>query len=824
MLFLQTNINNLFNLMKRTLLLSVLFFVVISGFSQRVTISGFITDKASGERLINANVYNAKTYQGTTANNYGFYSLSLPPGEITLIASFLGYAPQQFEIELKEDISLNIELELQSDELEEVVVFGNQVNKVEDTQMSMIDLQISKVQKIPVILGEADVLKVIQLLPGVQSGTEGTSGIYVRGGGPDQNLFLLDGVPVYNASHLLGFFSVFNPDAVKTVKLYKGGFPSRFGGRLSSVVDINMKDGNMKELKGSFSIGAISSKLMLEGPIIKDQTSFMLSARRTYLDLLAQPIIMYANTLNGSTDKVKGGAFFHDYNLKINHIFNERSRLYASGYFGKDKGYAGSTYESSYLDNDNKPREYQYKDEFSLAWGNTIASLRWNHMLTNKLFANTTATYSRYIFDVGSEFIRNDMIEETKSEDLFRYYSGIEDWNAKIDFDYFPSPNHDIKFGLSYTNHLFTPGATRIKFEGYFDEDSGIDTTFGNRNIYANELAFFAEDDINISTRLKVNAGIHLSAFFVDDVTYLRPQPRLSIRYKGSEKWALKASYSRMVQHVHLLTTAGISMPTDLWLPVTKTFEPPISDQFALGTAINLPKGIVLTVEGFYKTMSNLIEYKEGASFMGSASNWESKVEKGDGWSYGAEFMVEKTIGKTTGWVAYTWSKTERLFENLNFGNPFPAKYDRRHDISIAFTHEFSKKFDIGGTWVYGTGNAVTLGYMEYPMATIPESGTSYWYSGGLKEFDGRNNFRMPSYHRMDFGMNFHKEKRRGIRTWSISVYNLYNRQNPFMLMWGTKGNNSLFSYEYSDKPRETVLKQYSIFPLIPSVSYSFKF
>lgn len=806
-------------------ILSIFFLLLsVSLFSQRVTISGYIKDKDSGERLINANIYNAKTLQGTTANNYGFFSISLPKGEATIIASFIGYRAQQFDLDLQQDITLNIELVLQSDELGEVTVLGNQVNKVEDTQMSMIDIPIQKLQKIPVILGEADVLKVLQLLPGVQSGTEGTSGIYVRGGGPDQNLFLLDGVPVYNASHLLGFFSVFNPDAIKTVKLYKGGFPSRFGGRLSSVVDISMKDGNMKEFKGDFSIGIISSKLMLEGPIIKDKTSFMVSGRRTYLDIMAKPIFMYANLMNDSD--VKGGAFFHDYNLKVNHIFNERSRLYLSGYFGKDKGYGGSTDEYSYWDGDNEPRKYESKDEFSLGWGNTIASIRWNYLVNKRLFSNTTVTYSKYIFDVGSVFSRKDLIEKTKTEDLFRYYSGIEDWAAKVDFDYFPTPRHEIKFGGSIINHLFTPGATRIKFESVDIDygEMGFDTLFGNKNLYANELGFYVEDDITITDRLKMNAGAHLSVFLVEGVNYVRPQPRLSLRYKATDNWALKASYSRMAQHVHLLTTSGISMPTDLWLPVTKKFAPPISDQVALGTAINFPKGINLTVEGFYKTMTNLIEYKEGASFMGSATNWESKVEKGDGWSYGAEVMLEKTIGKTTGWIGYTWSKTERLFENLNFGEPFPAKYDRRHDMSIAFTHEFSKKFDIGGTWVYGTGNAVTLAVMEYPLGTIPESTQNYWYSQSLKEYDGRNNYRMPAYHRMDLGANFHKEKKRGVRTWSLSVYNAYNRQNPFMLMWGTKGSSNIFYTEYNNQPRETVLKQFSLFPLIPSISYSFKF
>lgn len=812
--------------MKNKFLFILLLICSTAVFGQKITVSGYITDKNSGERLINANVYEKKSLLGTTANNYGYYSISFPKGEVTLVASFIGYTPQEFKLNLTENVTINIELELQSGEIEEVEVIGNKINKVEDTQMSMVDIPIQKLQKIPVILGEADVLKVIQLLPGVQSGTEGTSGIYVRGGGPDQNLFLLDGVPVYNASHLLGFFSVFNPDAVKSVKLYKGGFPGRFGGRLSSVVDISMKDGNMKEFKGNFSIGAISSKLQLEGPIIKDKTSIMLSARRTYLDILSKPIFIYVNQVED--ENVNGGAYFHDYNLKINHIFNDRSRLYLSGYFGKDRGFGGYTDEYSYTNEDGTKVKNRYQDEFELSWGNSIGSIRWNYLISPKLFSNTTVTYSKYNFLTGLSSIRKDLIEKTKTEDFMKYTSGIEDWTGKIDFDYYPSPRHDVKFGASYTNHHFTPGATNIHFESEdIDDSENFDFEFGNRNIYADDFAAYFEDDITISQNLKINAGLHLSLFLVDNVNYFNLQPRLALRYKASDNWSFKTSYSRMAQHVHLLTTAGISMPTDLWLPVTKNFEPPISDQVALGTAINFPKGINLTVEGFYKTMQNLIEYKEGASFMGSATNWEDKVEKGDGWSYGLEVMLEKTIGKTTGWIGYTWSKTDRLFHELNFGEVFPAKYDRRHDISVAFTHEFSDKFDIGGTWVYGTGNAVTLAIMEFPMANIPGI-SNRWGQSTLNDYGGRNNYRMPSYHRMDLGMNFHKQKKHGVRTWSVSVYNAYNRQNPFMIMWGYEPGD----YRYNEVTGEyiqvsegrTILEQFSLFPIIPSVSYSFKF
>lgn len=799
------------------------FFIVLlcsilatSIYAQRVTISGYITDKESGERLINANVYNKVNYQGTITNTYGFFSLSQPKGEITLVASYMGYQTREIKLNLQEDVSLNIELEIQSGELGEITVSGNKVNKVEETQMSAIELPVQKLKTLPVILGEADVLKVIQLLPGVQSGTEGTSGIYVRGGGADQNLFLLDGVPVYNASHLLGFFSVFNPDAIKTVKLYKGGFPARFGGRLSSVVDISMKDGNMKEFKGDFSIGLISSKLSFEGPIVKDKTSFMVSARRTYVDVLAQPVIAFMNKKEDSN--VKMGAFFHDINLKVNHIFSDRSRIYWSGYLGRDKGHEADKYDNGW---EEQVATNEYEEKFGLGWGNTISSLRWNYLLTPKLFSNTTLTYSKYFFDIESDELTNNLTDTTNEEVYYRYYSGIEDITAKVDFDYFPAPNHVVKFGTYYTNHHFTPGVSNFKTTNSAYEEMNADTSYGNRDIYAHELSSFIEDDMAITGNININAGIHLSIFNVDNETFIRPQPRLSVRYKGSENWSLKASYSRMAQHVHLLATSGINLPTDLWVPVTKKFEPPISDQYAIGTAINLPFNLSLTLEGFYKDMKNLIAYKEGASFMGGGADWESKVEKGHGWSYGAEFLLEKTVGKTTGWIGYTWSKTEHQFKNINFGKAFPAKYDRRHDISVVFTHKFSDKFDIGGTWVYETGNAVTLSFSKYPISDIPYS-NPYGWNNNVKYYEGRNNYRMPAYHRMDLGMNFHKQKKNGIRTWSVSVYNVYNRLNPFMLTWKYDYENS-YTVDYQQIPKQRLIKL-SLFPIIPSLSYSYKF
>ena len=785
----------------------------------RVIVSGYVTDALSGERMIDATVYERASFTGTITNSYGFFSLPLPEGKSELIVSYLGYSPDTVTVQLSRDTVINFSLEMSSSEIDAVTITASgRRAKIESTQMSMIDIPVEKFLRLPVIFGEADVLKVIQLLPGVQSGTEGSTGIYVRGGGPDQNLFLLDGVPVYNANHLFGFMSVFNPDAVKSVQLYKGGFPARFGERLSSVVDIRMKEGNEKEFHGNAAVGLISSKLSMEGPIIKDKTSFVISGRRTYYDVLARPFIMKYN--QGQEDKTTGGYYFYDLNAKINHKFSEKSRLYLSSYLGRDRAYSRNTYRPNY---EGEPdMRMEFKDSYGLGWGNIITALRWNYLITNKLFSNTTVTYSKYDFDVTIESSAEELNSHVKETDYFRYFSGIEDVGAKIDFDYFLSTRHSVKFGTGYTFHHFSPGVTTFRY-GTQQPGEGLDTIVGDMKVRANELVMYAEDNIDLTSRLKMNAGVRLSYFNVQDTNYFVFQPRLSLRYMATDDLSFKLSYSKMAQFVHLLTTSAISLPTDLWLPVTRRYEPPVSHQVAIGSGFLIPGDLEVTVEAFYKTMDNLIEYKEGAFFGGTGSGWESKVEKGRGWAYGAEFMIEKSYGKLTGWIGYTLSWTQRKFENLNYGRTFPAKYDRRHDVSLALTHKFSDRVDAGLVWVYGTGTAATLGASEYPPGNLYTRGS--WYDN-ITDFPGRNNYRLPAYHRLDLGVNLHKQKKHGLRTWSFSVYNAYNRLNPFFVYWSTRwieepdpANPGMMRY-YS-KPE---LRKISVFPIIPSVSYSYKF
>jgi hypothetical protein len=788
--------------MKRLLLLFLLTITTqLSVWSQH-TISGYVTTASSGEPLIGASIYDFKSGKGTTTNAYGYFSITLAGDSAALRISFVGYISEYYSLSLRQNHQLKVELK-DVNQLKEVTITANEGKKIEEnSQMSTIDLSMEKVKSLPVFLGEQDVLKTIQLLPGVQSGSEGASGIYVRGGGPDQNLILLDGVPVYNATHLFGFFSVFNADAINSVQLIKGGFPAQYGGRLSSVIDIRMKEGNMKKIKGEGSVGMISSKIMLEGPIKTDKTSFAVSARRTYIDMLARPLILAAANGQGV-----GGYYFYDMNAKLNHKFSNKSRLYASGYLGNDKFYLTSI--DSYVSNGNTHKE-TFKT--GLQWGNAIAALRWNYLITPKLFSNTTITFSRYRFNTGLSFEEEVTGSGTNYSNKFAYdyISGIRDYGAKVDFDYTPLPDHYIKFGGGYTFHTFTPGVNQFQITD--GGQSIMDTTFGSQTIHAHEYWGYIGDDYKISDRLKANFGLHISGFSVRNKTYGAVQPRFSGRYLLNEKSSVKLSYAHMAQYLHLLTNAGIGLPTDLWLPPTENIKPQLSHQVAAGYAQTVNKKYELSIEAYYKTMANLIEYKDGASFLGNAENWENKVETGKGWAYGAELLFEKKIGKTSGWIGYTLAWSNRQFENLNFGRPFPYRYDRRNDIGIAVTHKFNEHVDIGVVWVYGTGNAVTLGTERYLSYSAIDYNNGFYSPYELEHIESRNNYRMKAYHRLDVGVNLHKETRFGERTWSFGLYNAYSRQNPFFL------------YFSRDPQGNRRLTQVSLFPIIPSVSYSFKF
>ncbi len=759
------------------------------------TISGYIEDAGSGEKLIAANVFDQKSLQGTVSNTYGFYSLTLPAGSVSLLVSYVGYQPVEYSFSLRNDTTITFRLQ-QAISLKEVEVVAKKVDRIEtNTQMSRVDVPVKQIEKLPTLMGEVDVLKVLQLLPGVQAGGEGQNGIYIRGGSPDQNLILLDGVPVYNVSHLMGFFSVFNSDAIKTVTLTKGGFPARYGGRLSSIVEINMKEGHMQELHGEGSIGLIASRLTLEGPIKKGKTSFMVSGRRTYADLVFGPLIKASAADN---EDVKLRMYFYDLNAKVNHKINDRHRIYLSTYSGKD--IFGARYRENF-DNGG-----HYLTDGGIDWGNITAAARWNFMINNKLFSNTTLTYSRFRFNFNALVEEKDNGETTSYS--ARYFSGIRDWSAKVDFDYLPNPQHYIRFGGGATQHAYDPGA--FVFKARFDEEN-FDTILGSMQTKGIEMWLYGEDEITWGA-LKANLGLHASGFSVNGKFYTSVQPRIGLRYLLNNDIAIKASFATMTQYINLLTNESLSLPTDLWVPTTGRIKPQRSWQPAIGIATTLWKEYELSLEGYYKKMKNVVSYKEGVSFLGLENDWQDKVTQGDGESYGVEFFLQKKEGRTTGWLGYTLSWTWRQFDDINGGKRFPFKYDRRHDVSLVLSHELTDRITISGTWVYGTGNAITLPLYRYDTPVYYDPGSDAYYTRELEGVGEKNAFRMKPYHRLDLSIEFRKQKRRYERAWVFSVYNAYNRPNPYYVFDGTDENG------------DRAFRQTSLFPLIPSFSWNFKF
>ena len=757
----------------------------------RFTVSGYVRDGASGESLPGVAVVHPASGLGTTTNTYGFYSLTLPAADsVKLLVSSLGYEKQRLAQKAERSFTHDFRLKAASAELGAVEVVGSREEKIaESTRMGTINIPVNQIKLLPMLFGETDVLKALQLLPGVQGGGEGQSGLYVRGGSPDQNLILLDGAPVYNASHLFGFFSVFNADAIKNVELIKGGFPARYGGRLSSVVDITMKEGNMQKFHGEGAIGLIASRLTLEGPIKKDTASFIFSARRTYIDILARPIIM------AQSDGVKAGYYFYDLNGKLNWKVGARDRLYLSGYMGQDEFYS---------EEEDKRDDSYYRQENALGWGNRTAALRWNHVMNDRLFVNTHFTYTRYQFSVGGDVERRGTVNGQPGESKFSllYLSNIQDLSLKSDFDYLPNPNHYVRFGGQYIRHQFRPGAVQSQ-----DSQDPTQNIALGRRIYADEAGLYAEDDYKVTDRLKVNAGLRLNTFLVDRKLYPSLEPRLAARYLLTEDVSLKAAYARTTQYVHLLTNSSIGLPTDLWVPSTAKLKPQIAQQVSLGAARNLRlrnEDFELSFETYYKPMQNLIEFREGADFLGTSDrNYESKVTSGKGWAYGGELFLQKKSGRTTGWIGYTLAWSKRRFAELNQGQTFPYKYDRRHDLKLVVIHQFNPRLTLSGTFVYGTGNAITLSQGRFQLGP----------NDTFEDYGPRNSYRMAPYHRMDLDLSHTKKKKWGEIVNSFSIYNAYNRQNPYFIYLGRAPGAPEMSY-----------RQVSLFPILPSFSKAFRF
>jgi len=792
---------------KKAALLFCLFFVFHFTQAQQYIISGFVEDSVSGEALIHASVVNGMTKTGIATNDYGFFSISSKTNNIQLEISYVGYKKQIIAINnLKKDTTIKVHLS-PAIELNEIVVVGNKPEKVNSSQVSLSKIDIKKAALLPVMAGENDLVKTIQLLPGVQSGTEGTGGLQVRGGGQGENLVLLDGAPVYNVNHLFGFFSVFNTDAIQNVELYKGGFPARYGGRLSSVLDIRMKEGNMQKYEGSGSIGLISSKLTLQGPIIKNKTSFIVSARRTYLDLLLKPFTK------------DYGYYFYDANLKINHRFSPKSRLFFSLYTGKDE--MAITLNKDFLATEALENTNELKS--NNGWGNLTSSMRWNYVFNSKLFLNSTLIYSKYQTDVNSELTSIVLSEQQNMTN--KAASNLQNKSVMFDFSYFPNTKHSIKFGSSYTYFTYLPISNHVS--NTKDSMLVFDTTYWNKKVYAHEMHAYIEDDITITSRLKSNLGVHLSFYQVHGKWYQSLEPRVAFRYLLTPELSLKAAYTEMNQYVFQYpnnfdlyrkgNNLTISANPEVWLPATPDLPPQKSKQLVVGSFLSLEKGVEISVEGFYKSLSNVIEGGELDNNQQPAS-WENLFEIGKGKSYGLEFYLEKKLTKTTGWIAYTLSKTDRQFDHINNGKAFPYTFDRRHNLNIVINQKFSKKFDVGVVWVYSSGQHITLSDAQYISNFNFDTGEFDSNKNDITVLSAKNAYRMPPYHRLDIGMNFHKQKRWGEATWSMGVYNAYNRHNSYLIYADyTRKNSELVT----DKK---VIKSFSMFPIIPYVTYGFKF
>ena len=759
------------------------------------TISGYIQEEASGESLIGASVYDKTSEKGAVTNEYGFYSITLQEGNHDLVFSFIGLQSQEKSIFLDKDYRINISLEGSFIQTEEVKVTSERQDKnIESSNMSQTKIEVNSIKKLPVILGETDVLKSAQLLPGIQSGGEGSSALYVRGGGPDQNLILLDEATVYNASHLFGFFSVFNADAIKDINIIKGGMPAEYGGRLSSVLDISMNDGNNKDYEVHGGIGLLSSRLTLEGPIQKEKSSFIVSGRRTYVDVLSKPFMSKDNAYSGS------GYYFYDLTTKINYRISDKDRIFLSGYFGRDV--------FSFVNTDNDIA-------IEIPWGNATTSLRWNHLFSDKLFMNSSLIFSDYRFEFNID----------QSDFGFKIFSGINDWNTKVDFTFIPNTRHKVKFGINYTFHEFTPGNATGRAG---DVEFAPDEIFKQ---YSNEGALYISDDFELTDEIKINAGLRFSSFqhsgyisFRDylyndlngsDDNYRHVEPRLSLRYRINTTSSIKSSYSENYQYIHLASTSSVSLPTDLWIPSSSVIKPKHSRQYAIGYFKNFNDNLIETsVELYHKDMENLIEYKEGV-LPEDNTNTSSDLSFtfGNGNSYGVALLVKKNKGKLTGWIGYTLSKTTRYFDDVNNGDPFPAKYDRRHDLSVTGTYELSEKWTLSSVFVYATGNSITLPTDRYVI-----DGQVY------TEYTSRNGYKMDPYHRLDLSATYtSKKKKRFNSSWNFSIYNVYSRKNPYFIYYSLEGpENGDGSIQNGNLTPKAY--QVSLFPILPSITWNFNF
>ena len=781
--------------MKHFILLIPFLALFIKSYSQPYTVSGYIRDAGSGETLTGATVYISGLQTGGISNQYGFYSITLPRGIHPIEFSFIGYETLSVDVDVQKNHTLNISLKDISQNLNEVIVSGTRRDRnVEGIEMSRESIPVQMVKKLPSFMGETDVLKTITLLPGIQNGGEGSSGLYVRGGGPDQNLLILDEAPVYNASHLMGFFSVFNSDAIKDMEVYKGGIPAQYGGKASSVIDIRMKEGHISEYHGQAGIGNISSRLTLEGPVIKDKWSFIVSGRRTYADVVGR--------MAGIEQLKENQLYFYDLNLKTNIRFSDKNRLFISAYTGDDYFKLG---ESLYM-----------------KWGNITTTARWNHIFGNRLFSNTSLIYSKYRYNLGVP---------GNTADQFDWNSLIEDLNFKEDFTWYVNSSNKVNFGINIIKHHFEPGNIDTRGNSFFEPLKLTDYNAINGAVYASSEQM-------IGPLLTIKYGLRLSVFqqtgegkvrtyqnpeapatgeIISETTYgrwerigspyIHPEPRISMKLTTGSNSSVKASWNRMVQNVHLISNTNSPTPLDIWLPTSKYIKPLISDQAAAGYFMNFAQNAFETsVEVYYKNTQNVLDFRDGAQLFLN-ENMETELLRGKGYAYGLEFLLKKQEGKVTGWLGYTLARTMRKVPGINEGRAYPSTYDRTHDVSFVLNYDLNQQLSMAANWVYSTGNPVT-----FPAAKYEVQGNTFFY------YPERNSHRIPDYHRLDCSVTWNPKKnvtRKVKRSLNVSLYNVYARRNAY----------SVFFRQNEDNPAVTDAVRLSIIgTVIPSVTYNINF
>lgn len=839
---------------------------VLSVFAQTVNVSGYVKDAASGEMLEGTNIYSKSTRHGQRTNKSGFFTLSLPAQQkIELIFSYVGYATQTRWLVLSKDTVVNVKLKQNNWRLSDVNVYAPRRDfGIENSQMSAIELPVAQVRSVPALFGEVDVMKALQRLPGVQSGGDGNAGILVRGGDYDQNLILLDGSTLYNSEHLNGFVSALNADVIDNIIFYKGAFPARYGVRLSSIIDVGMKEGDYEHYHAALSIGMLASRVHITGPILKDKTSFNLAARVSYFDAIVQPLL---KSISNKPDVLKPYSHmnYYDINAKIVHKFSDKDKLSAVFYLGDDVNNSAPTDSKqqylTYEQASDKTSTYQYNNQKSNStdntWGNIVSSLYWTHRTNEHFSVNTNLSYSQYKYrlQIASNIKnqKNDVTDTSpKLINMYEenshatYHSGINDAALTIDFHYTPNQHYDIRWGTKISNQEFTPIVNVYKWTyskiwqstGYEEEEQLVDTVLGKKQ-YLKTAAAYIENDWAITNRWKINIGLRYTLFAVREKTYHSIEPRVSLRWLFTDNMAFKISYARMAQGVHLLSSSNLIMPSDLWVPVTKDIHLTKADQWALGYNYEINEGLDFSIESYYKRMDNVIEYREGVSYMTASGNWQDMVAMGKGRSYGIEMLLQKKIGKTNGWIGYTWSKSLRKFDRIgqeiSGGKEFYANNDRRNNLNIVLMHRFNKHWDMSAAWTYQTGKRGILATTALYGGTLNEYDpygnitSNNYYKGGdqrgdipdgtmyfrkfsrFYSYSERNGFKLPDVHRLDIGINYSIKHQTGESSIGLTIYNVYNRQNISNVYIGYDNN-------------KTVLKGICQFPFMPSLNYTYKF